>query len=211
MTNGTHIIHVPQSTEQSESESSSSAVIADVGHKRNKVVLDDSIEMEYDSEIDFRPKLDDGFEIKAHDNLSNNWPFKQNVRHFFLKDYKHFCSRYCLLLQANGDRAYKVESKGVVKEVHLSKRAVDGLITLNTSKRSDIRKDKNFLKALMIGVCSLARIREQNSIIEEGEKQFIQSLFEFRVSDDDDDGQRRASFDRLFSQSLVEFRNFLIH
>lgn len=47
--------------------------------------LDDSLEFTYTSENDFQPMVvADGFEIKANDALTNNWPFKQNVKQFFI-------------------------------------------------------------------------------------------------------------------------------
>lgn len=45
---------------------------------------DDDIEFTYDSLDDFRPMIEkDGYEIKAHDILSDNIPFKTNVRFYF--------------------------------------------------------------------------------------------------------------------------------
>lgn len=45
---------------------------------------DDDIEFTYESLDDFRPMIEkDGYEIKAHDILSDNIPFKTNVRFYF--------------------------------------------------------------------------------------------------------------------------------
>lgn len=75
-----HTSYATQSPEQHTSNSEAVTMVA--GQKQFKVAIDDSLEMVYDSENDFRPFiLDDGFQIKANDILSNNWPFKQNVRH----------------------------------------------------------------------------------------------------------------------------------
>lgn len=62
--------------------------------QKKLVKLDDSLEYEYISQNDFRPfVLDDGFQIKANDDLSKNWPFKQNVcifAHFSRSQLKHW-------------------------------------------------------------------------------------------------------------------------
>lgn len=47
--------------------------------------LNDSLEITYESKHDFRPKTDDGFIVKANDAFSSNWPFMQNVIHFYIK------------------------------------------------------------------------------------------------------------------------------
>lgn len=67
----------------------------ETNEKQKKLVkLDDSLEYEYISQDDFRPfVLDDGFQIKANDDLSKNWPFKQNVcifKHLSRLQLKHW-------------------------------------------------------------------------------------------------------------------------
>lgn len=49
--------------------------------------LNDSLEITYESNQDFRPKADDGFIVKANDAFSSNWPFMQNVIHFLNIDF----------------------------------------------------------------------------------------------------------------------------
>lgn len=73
---------------------------------------------------------------------------------------KLFCSK-----QGNGDRAFKIKTSDDCYEViQLSKRPVDGLITLNTGKKRDnVRIDKYFLKGLLIGVCTLNGIKDNES------------------------------------------------
>lgn len=75
-------------------------------------------------------------------------------------------------LQLNGDRAYKVELKKGLKEIVLSARAVNGLLGLNISKRENSAVDKNFVKVLLIAVCTIKRIRASNlqTVFEDGEK-----------------------------------------
>lgn len=75
--------------------------------------------------------------------------------------------------QASGDRAFKIEIHGEFKEVLLSARVVMGLVTLNGKKRNDMKTDKVFLKALVIGVCTLKRVKESPSPFDEGIVQFV--------------------------------------
>ena len=80
------------------------------------------------------------------------------------------------IIKDNGDRAFRIEVRGSVKEVLLSAVAVKGLITLNTQRRTDRKVDKTFLKALVIGVCSLNRFKESTDLMpfKNGEIEFIE-------------------------------------
>lgn len=101
-----------------------------------------------------KPFIENDFQIKAHDMLSNNRPFKQND---------------------NGDRAFKIYVNGDVKEVLLSATAVKGLVKLNQQHRKDKSVDKIFLKGLVIGVCTIQRFRDFPELMpfKNGEKEFI--------------------------------------
>lgn len=60
----------------------------------------------------------------------------------------------------NKDRAYTIQIGGIFKEISISAKAVDGLIVLNQpGRRENGKKDKSFLKALLISVCSLKTIQ----------------------------------------------------
>lgn len=60
----------------------------------------------------------------------------------------------------NKDRAYTIQFDGGFKEISISAKAVQGLISLNQpGRRENETKDKSFLKALLISVCSLKKIQ----------------------------------------------------
>lgn len=65
----------------------------------------------------------------------------------------------------------------------LSARVVSGFRKLNSQKRTNIAVDKNFVKALLIGVCTITRMRESiaESPFHEGEKQFVRSRFRYFI------------------------------
>lgn len=61
-----------------ESTLNESAVSSTTGSTTQKV--DDDLELTFSSESDFQPiSVKAGYQIKANDSLSNNWPFKENV------------------------------------------------------------------------------------------------------------------------------------
>lgn len=101
---------------------------------------------------------------------------------------------------------------------------------LNNEKRNDIRVDKIFLKALVIGVCTLQRINQLSTPFEDGQLDFVKrntfsliqnhqsientlicfycvDLFEIRVTDDDINGLRLSSFSRLLLEVMDEIRH----
>lgn len=89
----------------------------------------------------------------------------------------------------------------------LSARAVTGLTKLNAEKRASKNVDKTFLKALVIAVCTLKRFKgSPNSLFHDGEIEFIKDLFEFRVSSDDSNGNRLASFGKMIDKVCEEIR-----
>lgn len=57
----------------------------------------------------------------------------------------------------------------------------------------------------MIAVCTLKRCKESpNSLFHDGEIEFIKDLFEFRVSSDDSNGNRLASFKKMIDKVCEE-------
>ena len=74
--------------------------------------------------------------------------------------------------QANGDRAFKVQAGRTFKEVLLSARLVNGCCNLNQTRRNDITADKIFLKGLLIGICTVKRIKSSTTF-DEGILEFI--------------------------------------
>lgn len=63
------------------------------------------------------------------------------------------------------------------REVSLSARAVTGLIKLNTEKRTNKSVDKIFIKALVIAVCSLQRIKDSAIPFNDGDIEFMKGIF----------------------------------
>ncbi|XP_031638193.1 uncharacterized protein LOC116350529 [Contarinia nasturtii] len=120
--------------------------------------------------------------------LSNNLPFKKHE---------------------SGDRGYIVKLQGKMTQIQLSARAVNGLIKFNTERRNDVGIDKKFLKALLIGICTLKRIKESVSMfdIDNAFLGLVKDMFAFSVADDENNGQRLASFEQLVEQICTEIRN----
>lgn len=65
------------------------------------------------------------------------------------------------------------------KEISLSSTAVTVLTDLNNTKNSD-KFDQHFLTALLIGLCTKAKIKE-NDAIEKGILELVSELFNWRV------------------------------
>lgn len=116
------------------------------------ITVDDELEYTFTSSADFLPNIENVYQVKQHDILCDNLPFKQN---------------------ANGDRAFKVQVCDGFKEISLSARAVAGLIKLNTEKRTNKNVDKVFIKVLVIAVCTIKRIKETAMPFNDGEIEFI--------------------------------------
>lgn len=68
-------------------------------------------------------------------------------------------------IKDNGDRCFMAQKGNEFKEIRLPAKAVDGLLMMNEKKRSQ-KFDVAFLKALLIGFCTLKKIKE-NGIIDE--------------------------------------------
>lgn len=79
-----------------------------------------------------------------------------------------------------GDRAYVIQVNGENHEVKIAAKVVNGLIALNQpGRRENIDKDNSFIKALLIAVCSLNRIKtlQANENLPKGMKNFIKGEF----------------------------------
>lgn len=68
--------------------------------------VDDDFEYSYSSESDFQPiSVKAGYQIKANDSLSNNWPFKENVMktvNNILKNFMYFNSNQYNVMNFQG-------------------------------------------------------------------------------------------------------------
>lgn len=111
------------------------------------------------------------------------------------------------IVQGNGDRAFMIANKDSFEEVWLNSQAVDGLIKMNKKKR-DKQSDLVFLKALLIGFCTLKAIKDEKStgnlLRNEGMLGLLKDLFEWRVQEDE---HRMSSYDNLFSSAISGIRN----
>lgn len=80
------------------------------------------------------------YEVKLNDLVSGNLPFREN---------------------ANKDRAFLVRVDGVFKEIVFSAQLMNGLFALNQpALRKNPVMDKCFIKALIIGICTIRAIRD---------------------------------------------------
>lgn len=67
--------------------------------------------------------------------------------------------------QAQKDRAYILKIDGQYKELKMAALLVKGLLELNKDEnRDNANLDKSFIKALMIGVCTLKKIENGDAI-----------------------------------------------
>lgn len=143
------------------------------------------------------------YQIKANDLLSGNVPFKSYVSFFkcFLFLATNFNSFFIFFLQANGDRRYMIEGENGFEEVWLKERAVTGLLKMN-KKKPEQAFDLIFLKALLIGLCSIQKIKSEQKQIVEGIMELAQEIFAWRVKE-----KRMETFEKLFKTAVSEIRN----
>lgn len=83
-------------------------------------------------------------------------------------------------MQCNKDRAYLIEIDGKSREIRLAARVIDGLLLLNQSnRREDVSRDKSFIKALLISICSLKTIQnlEENERLNKSMLAFIKGKY----------------------------------
>lgn len=79
-------------------------------------------------------------------------------------------------MQLNKDRAYTIQINNKNQEVTLASRVISGLLWLNEpNRRENTEYDKTFIKALLIGICTLKTIQNlsENQRIPKGVLAFI--------------------------------------
>lgn len=82
--------------------------------------------------------------------------------------------------QDNGDRCFMAPKGDGFKEVRLPAKVVNGLLKMNELKRSD-QFDVPFLKAVLIGFCTMKKIQEIGYINEEVFNVVKGKIYLFRV------------------------------
>lgn len=111
------------------------------------------------------------------------------------------------IVQVNGDREFMIGNEDSFEEVQLKSAAVDGLIKMNKKKREK-QFDLVYLKALLIGFCTLKTIKDEKSTFDflgkDGMLDLLKELFEWRVQKD---GHRMCAYDNLFKTAISEIRN----
>lgn len=116
-------------------------------------------------------------------------------------------SIHIFIAQVNGDREFMIGNEDSFEEVRLKSTAVDGLIKMNKKKREK-QFDLVYLKALLIGFCTLKTIKDEKSssdfLGKVGMLDLLKDLFEWRVQKD---GNRMCAYDNLFNTAISEIRN----
>lgn len=91
---------------------------------------------------------------------------------------------------------------GDFKEHWLKSIAVTGLIKMN-NKKPNQSSDLAFLKALLIGICTLQVIKGENPI-QVGMLNLAKDLFAWRVQKDEN---RMGTYDQLLNKAIAAIRN----
>lgn len=111
----------------------------------------------------------------------------------------------------NKDREYMIG--GTSQKVVMCSRAVIGLVSLNQpGRRENQEKDKIFIKALLLAVCTLEtikRLSEQEPIPKELLR-FMREIFSMRIADDED-ASRYLRFNDLVAISRQELKEGNFH
>ena len=85
------------------------------------------------------------------------------------------------IVQVNGDREFMIGNEDSFEEVQLKSAAVDGLIKMNKKKREK-QFDLVYLKALLIGFCTLKTIKDEKSTFDflgkDGMLDLLKELFD---------------------------------
>lgn len=93
------------------------------------------------------------------------------------------------------------------KEVKFSAQLINGLTMFNQpALRQNVAYDKPFIKALIIGICTVQSIQNEECIHKDFIK-FVRELFLIRIEDGDENGTRYLSFNKLLDVSCIEIRN----
>lgn len=90
-----------------------------------------------------------------------------------------------------------IESGNDFKEIWLSSQVVSGLLQMN-KKRSTEQYDLLFIKALLIGLCTMKKIKDKEPI-EDGIATFMMNLFEWRVQKNE---ARLRSYKNLYNVAI---------
>lgn len=113
------------------------------------------------------------------------------------------------MLQINKDRAYTILFDGNAKEFIMPATVVNGLVKLNQPGRREIaKKDKSFLKAILLSICPLETIQAMSSGATPPKEimSFIKDLFIHRLADDKS-ATRYLSFKDLILKAIEEVKN----
>lgn len=102
----------------------------------------------------------------------------------------------------NGDRFFMISNGNDFKEIGLSAQAVAGLIIANKYK-SDEKFDCGFLKGLLIGFCSILKLKASDEF-QDLVKLLIKDLFEWRVGPNQ---HRINRFDALLLAAINGIKN----
>lgn len=105
-----------------------------------------------------------------------------------------------MILQ-DGARAFMIEDGDNFKEIWLTSQVVSGLLKLNKKNPCE-QFDLVFLKASLVGLCTIKKIKEENSI-EVGKQALIQHLFECRTQKDE---TRKRAFGKMFETAIDDLR-----
>lgn len=101
----------------------------------------------------------------------------------------HRCHLIFHLLKVRKDRAYTIQVDGNHREISIAAKVIEGLSCYNQpGQRENKAKDKSFVKALLISVCSikLIRVLKSNQNPPKGMINFIRGYFhkEFMILND---------------------------
>lgn len=81
----------------------------------------------------------------------------------------------------NGDRAFKIEVGDEFKELVLSARCIAELTKYNgPTKRHKKKIDKKFLKTLVVGACTLKRVKEDETPFDAGVVELVKGRIVFK-------------------------------
>lgn len=101
------------------------------------------------------------------------------------------------IVQENGNRFFMITNENDFKEIGLSAKAAGLLMNANKHK-PDEKFDCNFLKGLLIGFCSIPKIKA-NEVIEDAVLVLMKELFEWRVGPNK---HRINRFDSLLTNAI---------
>lgn len=98
--------------------------------------------------------------------------------------------------QDNGDRCFMAAKADTFVEMRLPAKVVNGLLLMNEKKPSQ-EFDVGFLKAMLIGFCSMKTIKQNGC--DEAIVNLVKELFEWRVGGDE---VRLDEFERMIDTAI---------